>query len=244
MCTYHLKLILSIGLFFMFLDLNGQIVETVDSIPTFHPVMQNRDSSIYNWQDRHHAILKLNKESPPKVVFIGNSILHYWAGEPLAPIQRGEDSWNRYFKEKNVRNMGFGWDRIENMLWRVRNGELDNFSASHILVLAGTNNLSIHTDTEILKGIAFLIQEIKRRQPKAKIILMGILPRRGYEARITSVNIGINTIATQLNITYANTGYMFLDTDDKINESLFSDGVHPNASGYHLLAPFIDSYLK
>src|SRR5690606_11244862 len=164
------------------------IEDPIGTISTTIPVTHTRDASTYTWVTRHQEVLALNKQRPPKIVFIGNSILHYWGGEPAAPITRGADSWNRYFKPKDVRNLGFGFDRIENALWRVHHGELDGYTATHIVVLMGTNNLSVNTDDEIIEGLDFLLQSVKRHQPDAKVILMGILPRRNYESRIVTLN--------------------------------------------------------
>ncbi|MBQ1256462.1 MAG: hypothetical protein IIX93_04220, partial [Clostridia bacterium] len=51
----------------------------------------------YNWKERHELVLKLNKEKAPEIVLIGNSITHYWGGEPTAHIVRGQDSWDELF---------------------------------------------------------------------------------------------------------------------------------------------------
>lgn len=243
MIPKQLKPLLYITLTVFYTTSQKIIAAPLDSISTTCPITQNRDSAVYNWKERHDQVIALNRQRPPKVVFIGNSILHYWAGEPSAPIRRGEDSWSRYFGHKDVRNMGFGWDRIENVLWRVQNGELDGFSASHIVMLIGTNNLSVNTDKEILIGIDFLVQTVKKRQPNARIVLLALLPRKGYESRISTLNDKIKQVAARLKIQYADTGAMFMASDKKINEALFSDGIHPNTMGYNLLAPFIDNYL-
>ena len=52
-----------------------------------------------------------------------------------------------------VRNFGFGWDRIENVLWRVHHDELDGFDAEKIVLMIGTNNIGISTDDEIVSGL-------------------------------------------------------------------------------------------
>jgi arylsulfatase A-like enzyme/lysophospholipase L1-like esterase len=218
--------------------------ESVDHISTTQPSIQHRDASVYNWLDRHQQVLNLIKASKPKIVFLGNSIIHYWGGVPEASIKRGSDSWDKYFKPKDAINLGFGWDRIENVLWRIYHGELDGYQASTIVLLIGTNNLSVNTDEEIITGLSLLLDQVKSRQPKAKVLLMGLLPRKNFEARIAGLNEVILKLAKLQKVDYLSADQLFLHSNGKINEALFSkDGVHPNAEGYNLLAPLIGSRL-
>lgn len=150
------------------------------------PCKQQRDP--YDWQARHEQILKLNRTDSPEAVIIGNSIVHYWAGEPLAHQQRGKHAWSRLFKGTKVHNLGFGWDKIENVLWRIYHGELDGYEAKNIFMLIGTNNLQFNTDHEIIEGIVFTAKAIRERQPSAKLHVIGILPRKGQEQRIAHIN--------------------------------------------------------
>jgi len=134
--------------------------------------------------------------------------------------------------------MGYGWDRIENVLWRIYHGELDNIAPKQIVLMIGTNNLQYNTDEEIVTGLQFLIAAIQARQPAAHILLMGIFPRRNMEERVTKINQQIAQIKAGNKLTYADAGSLFLK-QHKIDESLFSDGLHPNEAGYDLLGNFI-----
>lgn len=202
------------------------VLTDVDTVTTLVPVVQSRDAS-YNWQSRHEAVLALNKTSPPVDVILGNSIVHYWGGMPAGPVSRGSDSW-----PQDARNLGFGWDRIENVLWRVLHGELDGYSAKNVLIMIGTNNLAVNTDDEIVAGLTHLVRVVRERQPRAAILLAGILPRRGMEARIARLNQQISRIP---GVTYIDPGRHLLSADGKIEEALFVDGLHPNAEGYRKL---------
>ena len=244
---------------------------------TLVPVVQNRDP-LYNWQSRHAEVIALNKTAPPLNVLLGNSIIHFWGGKPQGPFSRGEDSWNEWLEPLGVRNMGFGWDKIENVLWRVQHGELDGYEAQHVIVLIGTNNLSGNTDAEIIAGLALLVKAVRQRQPHAEILLSGILPRRNMEGRIEKLNRQIDSLAGSQNLgkvarslntekvtgsmnlqkvadsmgadtqaaslRYINPGKLLLAKNGKIDESLFGDGLHPNAAGYRKIAPELASYLK
>lgn len=220
------------------------IHEPAGTISTMRPITQRRDANIYDWETRHNEILEINQKTPPKLVFIGNSITHFWGGLPTGPIQNGKESWVKYFGAKQAINMGFGWDRIENVLWRVYHGELDYIAPEHIVLMIGTNNLEFNTNEEIVMGLEYLIKAIQMKQPNARLLLMGIFPRRKFEDRITTLNKSISRLATGATIRFANAGKLLSMRNKKINESLFLDGLHPNAAGYDILGLFIQKQLS
>jgi len=174
------------------------------------PITQRRDANTYDWETRHKEILRYNGTHSPQLLFIGNSITHFWGGIPTSDVRNGSDSWSKYFEKKNAINLGFGWDRIENVLWRVYNGELDNIAPSQIVIMIGTNYLDFNSNNEIREGLKFLINAISANQPNAKILLMSILPRRNMEDRINLLNKLISTIPFNKRIKYANASKVFL----------------------------------
>lgn len=206
---------------------------------TTQAVTQYREPGNYDWQSRHREIIKLNHEEPPRVLFIGNSITHFWGGNPVGPHRTGADSWDKFLEPEGVRNLGYGWDRVENVLWRVYHGEIDGFEANKIVINIGTNNLHLNTDEEILAGWEMLLQAIQVRQPKAEIFMLGIYPRRNHEARVKTINEKMARLAGNMNIGFSDPGKIFLDEEGKINEKMFYDGLHPNAEGYQKLGPLI-----
>lgn len=218
--------------------------EPVGPYATTKPCTQFRDAAIYDWETRHRETLELVKAKPPRIVFLGNSITHYWGGKPQAPISRGSDSWNAVLEPLGTQNFGYGWDRIENVLWRVYHDELDGYAATQVVVMIGTNNLQLNTDTEIVEGLTFLVNAIKARQPGASVLLLGILPRRQGEPRILELNKRIARAAGQVDVTFADPGTVFLKDDGKIDEALFTDGLHPNGEGYQKLVAKLSPYLK
>ena len=181
-------------------------------------------------------MLKRNQQDPPKRVILGNSIVHYWGGEPAQWPNRGSQSWARYLVPNQVRNLGFGWDRIENVLWRVYQGALDGYEAIDVVIMIGTNNLQVNTDEEITAGLAHLIRAVKQRQPSAHVTLCGLLPRENMEPRIAALNPLIAQVAEQENVDYLNIGEGFLTPSGMIDASLFVDGLHPNEAGYEKIA--------
>jgi len=217
--------------------------EGTGSFSTTKPLTQMRELNNYDWEARHREILELNKKAASSTVIIGNSITHFWGGIPKGPRATGEDSWMDTFG-KNARNLGYGWDRIENVLWRIYHGELDGDPINRIFVNIGTNNLHLNTDDEIVEGWRLLIGAIKYRQPKAQITMLGIYPRRAQEARVVDLNKKLARLTGETNVNYLDPGKVFLQKDGKIDESLFSDGLHPNAKGYAVLGKAIRTSVK
>ena len=216
--------------------------EDCDQRTVFTPCNQQRDP--YNWKERHEQILTLNKEKSPDILLIGNSITHFWAGEPKAHIVRGEDSWKKLFKGKTVHNLGFGYDRIENALWRIYHGELDGYQAKKVILLMGTNNLSKNTDNEIIDGINELVRAVSHRQLKAQIYVAGILPRKGMEKRIAQLNDILRQQLQMGKATYIDLSLGLIQPEGNIIPSLFSDGLHPNKEGYQRIAKTLGTAIK
>lgn len=216
--------------------------ENSEKRSVFKPCTQQRDP--YNWKERHEQVLALNKEKAPQILLIGNSITHYWAGEPTASIARGADSWEELFKGKVVRNLGFGWDRIENALWRIYHGELEGYDAEKIILLMGTNNLEKNTNDEIIDGIRELVRAVRHRQPKAQIYVAGILPRNGKEVRIAALNEQLQVRLHAEEATFIDMSSEMIQPNGKIIKELFTDGLHPNKEGYQRLAEMLEKVIK
>lgn len=217
--------------------------EPKGEISTVIPCTQMRELANYDWEKRHQEILMLNKSEQPKIVVIGNSITHFWGGLPKGPRATGADSWDKTFG-KNSMNLGYGWDRIENVLWRIYHGELDGYTASQIFINIGTNNLQMNSDDEILAGWKMLIDAIKFRQPRAAIFMVGIYPRRQQEDRVKKLNAKLKELTESMQVSYANPGLVLAGKEGKIDESLFSDGLHPNAKGYSILGKAYEPFIK
>lgn len=213
----------------------------------FKPVRQRREPNVYEWTERHNNVLERNKTINPQVVLIGNSITHYWSGEPSHPQHRGDKAWKKLFGKKRVTNMGFGWDRIENVAWRIYNDELDDCHPDDIFLMLGTNNIGFESDSDIADGVAWTVNLIRQKQPQARIHVELIYPRRNREQKVADINKLIEkSVKTDektdiIDVTKALT---LADGSGKIDEKLFVDGLHPNEDGYLRVADVLKNYLK
>jgi hypothetical protein len=192
----------------------------------------------YDWQERHRLIIEANRKRNPRLVLVGDSIIHYWGGVPAHEIQRGPDSWNATFEPYRAVNMGFGMDRVENMLWRVMNGELDNIAPEVVILEGGTNNYGSATDDEIAVGMRHLAEEDATRQPQAKLLLHGMTPSAKSDHRALALTARYAALDGLFDgrLRFLDIGPALRGPDGKIDNSLFVDGCHPNAEGNRRLA--------
>ena len=214
--------------------------------PKFYPRTQQRDW--YNWRARHELMLQRNRDEQPDIVMLGNSITHFWSDDVRKDAKQAKafaKSWDKLFKGHVAHNQGFGWDRIENGLWRIAHGELDGFEAKKVFLLLGTNNIGINTDDEIVEGMMMLIDAVRKHQPTARIYQVGIMPRRGAEQHVAALNARVAERLRGTDVTYVDITPGFVDADGKLIESLFiGDGLHPNEKGYAIEARNLEPYVK
>ena len=68
---------------------------------TLVPVTQGRDWRVYDWPARHAAAVALMKARQPEIVMLGDSIMHFWGGDPSGEHVGGRrtapDVWDRFF---------------------------------------------------------------------------------------------------------------------------------------------------
>ncbi len=215
------------------------------------PLTQNRDWKSYDWVTRHDEILALNQPGAMRadVVFLGDSITHFWSGEPKAKRVAGKESWEKWIAPHHSINLGYGWDRTENVLWRLRHGEIAGLKPKAFVVLIGTNNLSgFNTPAETAEGVAEVCRELRRQAPQAKILLLAILPRQAKpdatRQRVTDTNKLLQAQASQIADAYLDLTDKLVEADGSILKETMNDYLHPTNKGYEVMGAAIDAQLK
>jgi lysophospholipase L1-like esterase len=210
--------------------------------------VEKLEQDSYDWYARHHAELRLEKRMQPKVVLVGDSITHFWSGAPLSARVSGAAAWQSLFGDKPVINMGFGWDRTQNVLWRLRQGEFEGLHPQWVVLNIGTNNLTgttharANTPEEIVAGINEICDELHERSPESHILLMGVFPRgekpdNHLRAPIRKINeLLAERLAKRPFVTFIDIGAKFLEPDGTLPWRLMPDGTHPNEAGYRIWA--------
>jgi lysophospholipase L1-like esterase len=195
--------------------------------------------------NRQALVLQRAKDAPGDydIEFIGDSITEGWESG-------GKNVWSDFYGHRKVINFGVGGDRTQHVLWRFEQGQLDGIKAKVAVVMIGTNksNNKDNTEAEILEGVTAVVQQIRTRQPDAKIILLGIFPRGEtfgpQRGKILQVNEALAKLDDGKDIFYMDFGPQLIENDGSISKSIMPDYLHPNAAGYLIWANATEPKLK
>ncbi|KQW49755.1 MULTISPECIES: GDSL-type esterase/lipase family protein [unclassified Roseateles] len=200
------------------------------------------------WLPRHEqklAEIKAHREAGRRVdlVFVGDSITQGWENE-------GKAAWATHFAKHNAVALGFGGDRTENLLWRLQNGELDGMAPKVIVVMIGTNNTGERMEEPALTvaGTRANLEEIKKRQPQAKVLLLALFPRgekpddptRRHNARINAL---LPTLADGKQVVFLDIGKQLSNPDGTLSKDILPDWLHLSPQGYEIWARSLEAPL-
>jgi cephalosporin-C deacetylase-like acetyl esterase/lysophospholipase L1-like esterase len=200
-----------------------------------------------NSQIAHEQLLEKAKRGGIDIYFIGDSITRRW-GTSDALYKNMLANWNENFFGWNAGDFGWGADTIENILWRLENGELDGVHPKVIVILAGTNNVGNRPGDEakiarIAQGIKAILGICREKAPDAKIVLTAIFPRNdnindnvAVVPTIKQINERIAKFADGDRIRFLNVNDKLADGDGKLFPGMMGDRLHPTVKGYQVWA--------
>ena len=179
------------------------------------------------------------------IIFEGDSIMNRWE-------TTGKEIWNQRYAGIAA-DFGIEGDHVENVLWRLENGQADGIDPKVIVLMIGTNNTSHNTAGQIAEGIKYVIDEYRKRCPRARIILMGVFPRGekptdGARRKMAEVNAQIKMYDDGQRVSYVDIGPQMIEADGTISREMMPDFLHPTAKGYRIWAdaiqPLINKFTK
>src|SRR5215510_12670379 len=97
----------------------------------------------------HRQLLEKRTQGKIDVYFMGTSITRRWGATDYPEFLA---NWKQNFFGWNAADFGWGADTIQNILWRLQNGELDGVHPRVIVLLAGTNNVGRPQQARIDEG--------------------------------------------------------------------------------------------
>jgi lysophospholipase L1-like esterase len=217
------------------------------------PEPLNESWSLEWWMPRHKeklAEIARRKAAGEKteLVFLGDSITHNWEKENPA-------LWQEFWGKYNALNLGYGGDRTENLLWRLQHGEVDGLSPNVAVLMIGTNNNGLrHEDPALtLAGIRRDMEELRKRLPDTKILLLAIFPRGekaddGLRLHNDKVNALLPQLADGERVSFLDINAAFLEADGRLSKEIMPDLLHPNDKGYRIwqreMQPVLDKLMR
>ena len=207
------------------------------------PDTLNESWAVDWWLPRHQAKLADPVRAGSQVVFIGDSITEGWE-------KSGASVWQRHYQQYQALNLGFGGDRTENILWRLVHGEVDGIHPKVAVLMMGTNNTG-HREEDprtTAAGIKRDIDELQKRLPDTRILLLAIFPRdEKPDSRLRGINERVNAIiagfADNKKIYFLDINKEFLDGEGVLSRDIMPDLLHPNEKGYEIWAKAMDPAL-
>ena len=197
-------------------------------------------------------ILARVKEGPVGILFLGDSITENWPNT-------SKSTWSK-LEPYHPADFGIGGIETGRLLWCITSfGELDRISPKVVVIMIGTNNIGHNPDETpewAAAGIKKVVETVHEKLPRAKVLLLGILPRAETKeiagiaavAKVAQVNAIIKGLDDGKNITYLDLGGNFLDPQGKAIKELYFDGLHPNSKGYDVwfnaMWPILEPMLK
>jgi lysophospholipase L1-like esterase len=199
-----------------------------------------------NSQLAHEQLLAKAKQGRIDVYFEGDSIARRWGATDYPDFL---ENWKKNFFGWNAADFGWGADRIENILWRLENGELDGVNPKVIVLLAGTNNVGNRVPPEgtgaaaanVTNGLEAVIRLMQSKAPNAVIILTAIFPRNDnmdVMPEIDTINTSLAKLADGRLVRYLSINDKLAGPDGKLFEGMLNDRdkLHPTLRGYQVWA--------
>ena len=195
-----------------------------------------------NSQIAHEQLVEKAKKGGIDIYFEGDSITRRW-GTSDTQYQANLANWTTNFFGWNAGDFGWGADQIQNILWRLENGELDGVNPKIIVVLAGINNIprALNDDqtADVERGLKKIVDICQEKAPNAIIILTAIFPRNDNMSAVPTIfkiDEDIAKFADGKRIRFLNVNDKLADKDGLQFPGMFGDRLHPTPKGYQIWA--------
>jgi lysophospholipase L1-like esterase len=196
-----------------------------------------------NSRAAHAQLIDKARTGGIDIYFVGDSIVRRWGATDYPELLA---NWKENFFGWNAANFGWGGDRIQNILWRLENGELDGVNPKIIVVLAGTNNVGTQPGgddmvADVTRGLKAILDLCRRKAPDATIVLTAMFPRNDDVAvmpAIDRINANIAQFADGKTVRYLDVNDKLADRDGRLIDGMMNeqDKLHPTIKGYQVWA--------
>ena len=192
-------------------------------------------------QIAHEQLLAKARQGGIDLYFVGDSITRRWGATDYPDFLA---HWRKNFFGWNAADFGWGADQIQNILWRLENGELDGVNPKVIVILAGTNNVgkgpvNESQIAEITRGMQALLEVCRQKAPRATLVLTAIFPRNDEMSvmpAIRQINRNLAQLADGRTVRFLNVNDQLADHNGVLFQGMMVDQLHPGLRGYEVWA--------
>lgn len=172
------------------------------------------------------------------VLFLGDSItegLTFGAGKMV---------WDTYYAPLGMANFAVSGATTSQVLWQVETGQVAAADPDAVVLLIGTNNLSLgQSPRAIAEGIAKIVFSIQEQLPETRILVLGVLPRGRspvdpLRRQIAEINRRIAALEDGDRVQVLDIGGWFLQRNGTISSAVMPDYVHPSLWGYQIYGTY------
>ncbi|KFP41322.1 Platelet-activating factor acetylhydrolase IB subunit beta, partial [Chlamydotis macqueenii] len=117
---------------------------------------------------QHNRFVLDCKDKEPDVLFVGDSMVQ---------LLQQYEIWRELFSPLHALNFGIGGDTTGHVLWRLKNGELENIKPKVIVVWVGTNNHENSAEEVAGGNTGQSYRTVVRSSFFASSFCQGLLPR-------------------------------------------------------------------
>jgi lysophospholipase L1-like esterase len=207
-----------------------------------------------NWEKRHDTFVGIAKRGNVDLLFLGDSITDAWGGEGHG-MGGGHKIFTSKFVPMKAANFGIGGDRTQHVLWRLQNGELNGIKPKVVQLMIGTNNSNgaDNTAEEIAEGVKLIVEEIKKKSPSTKVLLLAVFPRNtGKDDAVKKIQKDkidkVNSIISKLDdggksVKFLDIGSKFKDASGALPKEIMPDQLHLSEKGYEIWANAVESVI-
>ena len=177
-----------------------------------------------------------------RVVFMGNSITDAWARRFATD-----------FPGKPYVGRGISGQTTPQMLVRFRQDVVE-LKPKVVVILAGINDIAGNTGPSTQEMIAANIMGMTEiaKANGIRVVLSSVLPaydfpwRRGMEPapKVVALNAWMKAYAQGARVVYLDYHSKMADARSGLSPELASDGVHPTAAGYQIMAPMAEAAIQ
>lgn len=198
-----------------------------------------RSSDRDNLRRYSEANMQLKPATQGRVVFLGDSITDAWR-------------LNEYFPTQDYVNRGISGQVTGEMLGRLKADVLDLKPAA-VVILAGTNDLARGIPLSTIQNNLTMIGDLLTHH-RIKPIYSSVLPISDYHKevnptyqrspqrppeQIRAINQWLESFCKNRGFTYLNYFPALADGSGMLKAEIAEDGLHPNGTGYRLMAPLV-----